>query len=134
MRHNLNTAMFDLKKTARSFRFALSGLERVYREEQNFRIQLAVAALVIVAMFALQVSSGEKAALTLAMVLVLVLELTNSIFERVVDLLKPRVHSHVREVKDVMAGAVLVASCGAVLVGLTIFWPYVWRLATSCGG
>jgi diacylglycerol kinase len=100
----------------------------VAREEQNFRIQLVLAAGVVVLMFVLGLRAPEKALLTLAMVVVLVLELVNSIFERMVDILKPRIHHYVEDIKDIMAGTVLVASAGAVLIGVLIFWPYLERL------
>lgn len=116
--------MVDARKLARSFRYAARGIMMVAKEEQNFRIQLALGAAIVVLMFALGLRTAEKAMLALVIVLVLVLELVNSIFERMVDLLKPRLHHYVEEIKDIMAGTVLVASVGAVLIGVLLFWPY----------
>jgi diacylglycerol kinase len=62
---------------------------------------------------------------------VLVLELMNSIFERMVDILKPRIHHYVEDIKDIMAGTVLVASLGSALIGLLIFWPYIVRMVAG---
>lgn len=120
--------MLDKKRLTGSFGHAWQGLVRAAKEGQNFRIMLITGAVVIVFMFAAGVTGLEKAVLLLAIALVLVLELMNSIFERVVDLLKPRMHLQVKEIKDIMAGGVLVASCGAALVGIIILWPYVWGL------
>jgi len=117
--------MVRIDKLAKSFRYAAKGLARVAREEQNFRVELAVAALVIVLMFIFDMRPAERAIITLAIILVLVLELMNSIFERVVDLLKPRIHHYVEDIKDIMAGTVLVASVGSVLIGALLFWPYL---------
>ncbi|MBU0625767.1 diacylglycerol kinase [Patescibacteria group bacterium] len=119
------SAVMNIKQLQKSFSYASAGIIRVWREEQNFRIQLFVAVLIICAMFVFDLSGVERAILTLAIAMVLVLELMNSIVERVVDLLKPRVHLHVKEVKDVMAGTVLVAAVAAVLVGVLIMWPYL---------
>lgn len=120
--------MKELKRIMKSFGYAAKGIARVAREEPNFRIQLGLAAAVVVLMFMLGVRTPEKALLTLAIVLVLVLELVNSIFERMVDILKPRIHHYVEDIKDIMAGTVLVAAIGALLIGALIFWPYVVRL------
>jgi diacylglycerol kinase len=117
--------VLDFRQLKRSIHFAGSGLTRVFREEQNFRIQIFVAVLVICAMLFFDLAAVERGILTLAIAMVLVLELMNSIVERVVDLLKPRVHIHVKEVKDVMAGTVLVAAGAAVLVGVLIIWPHL---------
>lgn len=117
--------MMHANKLKESFSYATRGLIRVFREEQNFRIQVVVAVLVFCAIMVFDLSGLERAVITLAVASVLVLELMNSIFERVVDLLKPRVHYHVKEVKDVMAGAVLVAAIAAMLIGIMIFWPHL---------
>ena len=58
---------------------------------------------------------------------VLIMELINTIMERVVDILKPRVHPYVRLIKDLMAASVLLASILAVIVGLIIFIPYILK-------
>ncbi len=121
--------MINFRAFIRSLGFAAKGVGRVARAEQNFRIELAIGALVILAMFLLEVSAAEKGVLLIAITLVLVLELSNSIVERIVDLLKPRIHHYVEEIKDIMAGVVLVASAGAVTIGLVIFLPYLMRLA-----
>lgn len=62
--------------------------------------------------------------LVLSMALVLILEVVNSVFEQLVDLLKPRLHYVVGEIKNMMAAAVLLASLAAAVVGGVIFWPY----------
>jgi len=54
----------------------------------------------------------------------------NSIFERISDAFKPRLHPIVKEVKDMMAGAVLLASIFSVIVGVLIFYPYVQLLVS----
>ena len=117
--------MVSLGKLAKSFSYAAKGLARVAREEQNFRIELALAAAVIALMLIFDMRPAERGLLTLAIILVLVLELMNSIFERMVDLLKPRIHHYVEDIKDIMAGTVLVASVGSALIGFLLFWPYV---------
>jgi len=49
-----------------------------------------------------------------------VLELANSIFERWLDIVSPRVGAQVRDAKDIMAAAVLVCSLAALAVGAII--------------
>lgn len=109
----------------RSFRFALHGLWSVYRSEQNFRIQLVAFVIVLGAGAFLSIRAWELIALVLAGGAVLVLECINSAVERLLDLVQPRLHGYVREIKDIMAAAVLVASVVSVIIGLTIFLPYL---------
>lgn len=116
--------MMHLSRIKNSFLYAAKGIMQVAREEQNFRIQLFAAMGIVVLMFVFDLSIVEKSILVLVIVLVLVLELMNSIFERLADMLKPRLHHYVRDIKDMLAGMVLVASIGATLIGTMIFLPH----------
>ncbi|MCK5412975.1 MAG: diacylglycerol kinase [Candidatus Pacebacteria bacterium] len=115
--------MFHLKKFVKSISFAGRGLRSVFRE-QNFRIQILFSIIVIFFIIIFQLKLWETIVLLMMIVLVLVLEIINSIFERIVDILEPRVHPYAKNIKDMMAAAVLVASLGALIVGCLIFWPY----------
>lgn len=120
--------MFSIKRLFRSFRYAFKGFLTVLREEQSFQVQLLAGVVVICLVFYFNVKSWEAALLILMIMTVLVLELINSIFERIVDVLKPRLHPYVAEIKDIMAAAVLLASVVSVAVGIIIFWPYLKNL------
>lgn len=112
----------------RSFRHALRGLRFAWRVETNFRIQLLVAIAAILLALVLRISTLEFLFVLLLVVLVLVLELLNTFFEKLIDLVNPRVHEYVRQLKDVLAGAVLVASVGSFIAGVLIFGPHLVRL------
>lgn len=109
----------------RSFYYALKGLAMALKTEQSFRLQTLAAVLIIILMFVLGVRNWEKVALILVISWVLVLELINSVLERMVDILKPRLHFEVEAVKDIMAAIVLLSSLTALGVGLIIFIPYL---------
>lgn len=115
--------IFNLKKFARSFSHATRGFRCVLKE-QNFRIQIAFSIIVIFLIIFFGLRVWEAAALAMMIVLVLVLEIINSVFERIMDILEPRVHPYAKTIKDMMAAAVLIASIGAAFVGIIIFWPY----------
>ena len=116
--------MLSLSRLIRSFRYAGRGLVRVFREEQSFRIQLLVAFAVLILSLVFNIKVWEAIALLLVIMMVLVLELINSVFERVVDVLKPRMHPYVETVKDIMAAVVLLSSLGAIIIGVLILGPY----------
>ena len=113
-----------MKRFARSVAHALKGLFYTFRNERNFQVELAVTGVVLLLMLWLPLSVTEELILIVAIVLVLALELVNTAVERIMDILKPRVHPYARVVKDVMAGAVFVVSLGALLLGIVIFVPY----------
>ncbi len=113
-----------MKRLARSLYHALRGIFFTLRSERNFQVELTVAGAVFLFMLWMPLSRIEESILIIAITLVLVLELVNTATERIMDILKPRVHPYARVVKDVMAGAVLTASFGAILLGFLIFLPY----------
>jgi len=107
------------------FRYALRGLVHVFQTEASFRVQVVAAIVVLVLMNLFPLEIWEKIILLLLIGSVLVLEVINSVLERLVDTFKPRVHPVVAELKDMMAGAVLVSSVISAIVGILIFWKYV---------
>ncbi len=115
-----------LTRLGKSFSYAWRGLRTVAREEQNFRIQLLAAACVFVLAAVLRVRPSDIALLTLVTGFVLMLELLNSLLERLVDAMKPRLHPYVAEIKNIAAGAVFVAALTAVAVAGLVFVPYLY--------
>jgi diacylglycerol kinase len=118
--------IINFKSLKNSFSYALKGIGQVFREEQNFRIQIFIGFIVLVFGIYLRIEIWKAIVLILVIASVLVLELINSIFERLVDMLKPRIHAYVQAIKDIMAAAVLIASLGAVVIGILIFGPYLY--------
>lgn len=116
--------MENLKRLFKSFKYAFRGLKYVLKNEQNFQIEVLVGVFIFFLMFIFDIRNSEKVALVLVIFAVLVIELINTIFERVVDILKPRIHPYAQLIKDIMAAAVLLSSIGAVIVGFFIFYPY----------
>jgi diacylglycerol kinase len=114
-------------KTIKSFQCALRGLGYTF-QEQTVRIMLLIALSVIFLTFFFDTSPTEKALVFLTITLVLGLELINSQVERTLDIVEPQFSQRVREIKDISAGAVLVASLGALLIGIIIFLPFLLQL------
>ena len=85
-------------------------------------VLVAMVALGAVILFPLRTT--ERIVIVLLITMVLTMELLNTALEYFTDLLKPRLHQYVERIKDIMAGAVLLTSLAAVVVGLLIFVPY----------
>lgn len=120
--------MEQIKEFGHSFRHALVGLKYVIRNERNFQIELVIGFFVFTLIFIFKVKNWEAVILILMIMWVLVMEMTNTVVERVVDILKPRIHPYARLIKDVMAAVVLISSIVAAAVGVIIFYPYFREL------
>lgn len=120
--------MIKLKRLVKSFTYAFRGLFKIVREEQNLRVHFVVAWLVVLLGFFLKIKPVEWTIIILAISLVILMEVINSAVERVSDVLKPRIHDYVKEIKDIMAAAVMVSSLVAVIIGFIIFSPYLLKV------
>jgi len=74
------------------------------------------------------ISTIEWLVLVLTITVVLTAEGLNTVLEKVIDLYQPGRHPIARDAKDLAAGAVLVASTGALIVGVILFGPRLVRL------
>jgi diacylglycerol kinase len=115
----------------RSVRHALRGLCDVFKAEQSFRIQTLMGILVLTLAFVLPLQNWERILAILLVAFVLILEIINTIIERVADAVQPRLSPMVREVKDMMAGAVFLCSLTSALVGIFIFLPPLIQMACA---
>ncbi|MFA5126697.1 MAG: diacylglycerol kinase family protein [Patescibacteria group bacterium] len=106
----------------RSFKFAWHGLKIMISSERNFRIHLCFALAVILFAGFYGLSRTLWIALLLVIALILALEIFNAAIERLVDMLAPKTHNFAKEIKDLLAGMVLLVAGFAVVIGLIIFW------------
>ncbi|MGX5818428.1 diacylglycerol kinase [Chitinophaga lutea] len=115
--------MRTLRNRLRSFKHAFRGIYEFFRSEPNARIHLAATATVVALAAWARCSPTEWAILTLTIALVIGLEMINTAVEKIMDHLHPQHHAAVKTIKDIAAGAVLVAAIAAVVVALLIFIP-----------
>lgn len=112
-------------KVLKSFRYALDGLRYTAITQRNMRIHFVVALAVLLVSLYLPVSKFEVLVLFVSIVLVLFAELLNTAIEAIVDLVTEEYHPLAKVAKDVAAGAVLLTAGLAVMVGISVFYPYL---------
>ena len=112
----------------RSVKCALHGILIMLRTQQNAWIHAAASIAVVALGLVVRLSAAEWCWIVLAIVSVWTAEALNTAFEFLTDVASPAFHPLAGKAKDVAAGAVLLAACGAVAIGLLIFGPHVSRL------
>jgi len=115
----------NFKKFLLSFKFAISGIRVIFREEQSFRVQIIIAVLVIISTFYFKLSAVEAVVVFTIIFLVLMAELINSLFERILDVVHLSNDHRVKKIKDMSAGIVLFCCIMASIIGFLIFWPHI---------
>jgi diacylglycerol kinase (ATP) len=116
---------FSIRNRVRSFGHAIAGIMRFIRNEHNARIHVVATVAVIVAAVALKVSHQDAMALAFAIGLVWVTEMFNTCLERTLDFITADFYPEIGFIKDLAAGAVLVASITALVIGGFIFIPKI---------
>jgi diacylglycerol kinase (ATP) len=119
---------FSLRARMKSFAYAWSGIRSFFHTEPNARLHLASTSLVIIAAILVGVDRREAVVLVFAMGFVWVTEIINTAIEKAMDFISGDYHPAIKTVKDLAAGAVLVASVTALVAGLIIFIPKILSL------
>lgn len=111
----------------KSFQFAIRGLTQTFKDEPNFRLQIVIALFVVLFSYLFKISVIEWNIVLFIIFGVLVLELINTALEEVVNTVSPEIKETAKKAKDASAGAVLLFSLLAVIVGAIIFLPKILK-------
>jgi diacylglycerol kinase len=115
----------------KSFGFAFQGIFHLIKKERNFKIQFSVFILVLFSAFYFQLSKYEWIVLLVSSMIVMSLEAINTSIEQLCDLTESNINPKIKIIKDVAAGAVLIASLFSIVIGLIIFIPRIYKLVES---
>ncbi|GLT20929.1 hypothetical protein GCM10007933_03810 [Zoogloea oryzae] len=102
----------------RRFGYARSGIAVAFRRERSMRTHGVAVVAVVIFLTLTGAPAVWWALIGLAVGLVLVAEMANTAIETLADRLHPGQHPEIGVVKDVAAGAVLVATLVAIVVGV----------------
>ena len=103
--------------------FALQGIRQFFSRDRNGQIQMVIGITAIILGFTVSLTPFQWLLVLFCIGLVISLEMINSAIERFCDLVTTEFHPGIKIIKDVAAGAVLVASITSLITGLIIFIP-----------
>jgi diacylglycerol kinase (ATP) len=112
-----------MKKLIRSFGYAFKGIAYATTSQLNFRIHLFATAIALLLGYFLHIAASEWQWLMLCITIVLVTEIFNTMVETLVDLVSPGYNEKAGRIKDMAAGAVVIAAAVALITGIIIFLP-----------
>ena len=111
-----------------SFRNAFAGIRRTAARERNFRVQIIIAILAVIACIVFRVDTFHFILVVVAIFFVLAMELMNTAVEALVDMYcKNTPHPLAKKAKDTAAGAVLIASFMALITGVVVAVSVIGR-------
>lgn len=118
---------FSVKVRFKSFQYALAGGRLLLASQHNAWIHALATVLVVIGSLFVRVSRLEWALLILAIALVWAMEALNTAIELLADEVSLEQRPRIGKAKDVAAFGVLAAAMAAVLIGLLIFSPRLFR-------
>ena len=105
-----------------TFKNARKGMRLVLKSEVNIRVHLCIAFFVMILAYFLNFTTEKMCILLLTISLVIISEMLNSAIEFALDAVFHNKYSKmVGMAKDISAGAVMLASVVAVIIGILLF-------------
>ncbi len=120
-----------MKAEIKSFTHAINGIVYAISSEKHMRFHLFAAVIVFASGLFFDITFTEWCLLILSIGAVITAELINTALEQLVNLVSPQQNPIAGRVKDVAAGAVLIISIAAAIVGLMVFLPKVMLLISQ---
>jgi diacylglycerol kinase (ATP) len=118
-----NNKVFSTRKRLKSFVYAYHGISYLLRTQHNAWIHLGFAILALGLGACFSITSSEWIAVILCIGMVFAAETFNTSIEALCDARFPEYDKRAEIIKDTAAGAVLIVSIAAVIIGGIIFLP-----------
>lgn len=111
-----------LRRLWNAFGYTLAGLRSAYKNEDAFRQEVLLAAILVPLAFYLDVSHLERALMVFSVITVLVVELLNSAVEATVDRISLDHHRLAKRAKDIGSAAVFMSLVNVALVWISVLF------------
>ncbi|PRX51978.1 diacylglycerol kinase [Salegentibacter salegens] len=115
-----------LGKRIRGGGYAIKGAWLLLKHEQSIQVQFVLAIIMCVAGYFFGITKTEWMFQFVAIGLVMTAEGLNSGLEAMADFVHPDFHSKIGHIKDIAAGAVFIAAVIALIIGVFIYFPYIF--------
>lgn len=114
-----------IQSRLKSIGYALKGAWILLRSEPSIQVQTGITILMTIVGFIFDISITQWILQILAIGLVISIEGMNTAIEAIADFVHPDFHKKIGHIKDIAAGAVMVAAITAIIIGLLIYIPYL---------
>jgi diacylglycerol kinase len=112
-----------MQETFKSFKYAFNGMKDAVKSEPNLSVHILFAVIAIIFAYFLEFSQIEFVVLIITIFSVIILELVNTIIEKLVDLHSLKISEEARQIKDISAAVVLLSAILAIIVAFFLFLP-----------
>jgi diacylglycerol kinase len=117
---------FTWKARLKSFSYAWAGIVQFFKTGHNAWIHMAFAIITVAASVYFRITRMETIAVVFSIASVWIAEMFNTAIEKTMDFISSERLPQIKIIKDIAAGAVLVAAIGALITGCIIFIPKIF--------
>lgn len=121
----------------RSLRIGLKGLAHAYHIDKSFRMEVryGLPVYLLLGWLLAPFTPIELLLFVFSYLLILIIELVNTAFEKMLDKVHPEEHELIGKSKDIASAAVLIAFLFALFVVMLLFYTHIFMHSTlSLGG
>lgn len=115
-----------IKNRVKSVGFALRGALLLIRTEASIQVQVFIAIIMTAAGFFFDISNTEWIIQILTIAVIMGVEGLNTAIEKMADYIQPEFDKKIGIIKDVSAGAVMLVSIAATIIGFIIYLPKIF--------
>ena len=110
----------------RSITNAIRGLWMIFKSERNFQIEVFALLINIFLIFYFHLSTLDAILIFMVSFMVLSAEIFNTAIEKICDFIHPEFDKRIGFIKDIAAGAVTLMAILSVIVGVLVYWKYIF--------
>ena len=120
--------LFIMRKPSvhKSFLNAFRGVFLLLRSERNFQLEFLAFLVNLFLIFYLKLSNIDTVLVLIVSFGVLSAEIFNTAIEKICDIVQPEFDKRIGFIKDISAGAVILMAIVSVVVGILVYWKYVF--------
>lgn len=110
----------------RSITNAIRGLWMIFKSERNFQIEVFALLINIFLIFYFHLSTLDAVLIFMVSFMVLSVEIINTAIEKICNFIHPEYDKRIGFIKDIAAGAVTLMAILSVIVGIFVYWKYIF--------
>ncbi|WP_336733011.1 diacylglycerol kinase [Chryseobacterium sp. VD8] len=111
----------------KSLQNAFRGVFLMMKHERNFQLEAMAFLINVFLIFYLNLSSTDTILILMVSFGVLAAEILNTAIEKICDFIHPEFDQRIGFIKDISAGAVLLMAIASVIVGIFVYWKYIFN-------
>jgi diacylglycerol kinase (ATP) len=106
--------------------YSIKGFLWMLKSERNFQLEVFALLINLVLIVYLQLTKTDTALILMVCFSVLITEIINTAIEKICDFVEPNFNEKIGLIKDLAAGAVILATLLSIIVGFLVYPKYVF--------